>query len=222
MERHVDQELNEVRQRLLKMGGEVEGMLSDSIRALVSRDSVLARAVRERDRAVDALEKEIDGACLRILARQQPTAVDLRFLVSVMKIVNDLERIGDSTTNVAQSILVLNEKEPLKPYVDIPRMAQIAQEMVKESLDSFVEGDSARAIAVCERDEEIDAIYEQLFRELLTYMIEKPENVKRALHILLVAHNLERIADHATNVAEDVVYFLEGRDIRHPTLEQSE
>lgn len=214
--RHLDQELEVVRENLLKMGGEVESMVSRAIHALVHRDDIEAQDVRDQDRRVDALEKRIDEECLRLLALQQPTAVDLRFIVSVMKIVNDLERIGDSAENIAFAVLQLNSEPPLKPWVDIPRMAEITQGMVRDALDSFVGRNSALALEVRTRDSEIDQLYEQVFRELMTFMIENPENVRRALQILLIAHNLERIADHATNIGEDVIYYLEGRDVRHP------
>jgi len=214
--RQLDQDLEEIRENLLKMGGEVESMVSRAIQALLDRDDIEAQAVREQDRRVDRLEKQIDEECLRLLALQQPAAVDLRFVISAMKIVNDLERIGDSAENIASSVLQLNQEPPLKPYVDIPRMAEITQGMVRDALDSFVGRNSTLALEVRTRDTEIDQLYEQLFRELMTFMIENPETVRRALHILLIAHNLERIADHATNIGEDVVYFLEGKDVRHP------
>jgi phosphate transport system protein len=215
MERHLDQDLEGVRQQLLRMGGEVEGMVGGAMQALVDRNAVQAEAIRKHDRDVDRLEKEIDEDCARLLATRQPTAVDLRFLVSVMKIVNDLERVADSAVNIAQSVLVLNEEPQLKPYVDLPRLSDLVRQMVRDSLDAFVRRDARLAVSVCRRDDEIDALYKQLFRELLTFMIEDPKAVSRALHLLLIARNLERIADHATNISEDVVYYVEGRDIRH-------
>jgi phosphate transport system protein len=215
MERHLDQDLESIRQELLRMGGEVEAMVTGAMQALVDRNAAQAEAIRAHDRDVDRLEKEIDEDCARLLATRQPTAVDLRFLVSVMKIVNDLERVADSAVNIAQSVIVLNEEPQLKPYVDLPRLSELVRNMVRDSLDAFVRRDARLAIAVCRRDDEIDALYKQLFRELLTYMIEDPKTVNRALHLLLIARNLERIADHATNISEDVVYYVEGRDIRH-------
>ncbi len=215
MERHLDQDLEGVRQQLLRMGGEVEAMVAGAMQALVDRNAAQAEAVRVHDRDVDRLEKEIDENCARLLATRQPTAVDLRFLVSVMKIVNDLERVGDSAVNIAQAVVALNEEPQLKPYVDLPRLADLVRRMVRDSLDAFVRRDAALAFAVCRRDDQIDALYKQLFRELLTYMIEDPTAVSRALHLLLIARNLERIADHATNISEDVIYYVEGRDIRH-------
>ncbi|MFP5287262.1 MAG: phosphate signaling complex protein PhoU [Thermoanaerobaculia bacterium] len=215
MERHLDQDLERVRQMLLKMGGLTEVMVAKATQALLDRDNALCREVIEGDRAVDQLEIEIDEVCHSLIGRKQPTASDLRFLVAVMKINSDLERIGDSAVNIAQSVEQVNEQPPLKPYIDLPRMSQLVQDMVRQSLDAFVRKDAALATAVCRADDEVDGLYKQLFRELLTYMIEDPKTVSRALHLLLISRNLERIADHATNIAEDVVYYVEGRDIRH-------
>ena len=215
MERHLDQDLDRVRQLLLKMGGLTEVMVAKATQALLDRDNGLCREVIEGDRAVDQLEIEIDEVCHSLIGRKQPTASDLRFLVAVMKINSDLERIGDSAVNIAQSVEQVNEQPPLKPYIDLPRMSQLVQDMVRQSLDAFVRKDAALATAVCRADDEVDGLYKQLFRELLTYMIEDPKTVSRALHLLLISRNLERIADHATNIAEDVVYYVEGRDIRH-------
>jgi phosphate transport system protein len=215
MERHVDHDLDLIRQNLLRMGGLVEEMISGSMQSLLERDSAHAAVVIESDHQVDQLEKEIDEDCHTILARHQPTASDLRFLVAVMKISADLERMGDSAVNISQAALVLNQEPPLKPYIDLPRLAEIVREMVRDSLDSMVRRDAKLALDVCSRDDVVDGFYKQLFRELLTYMIEDPKNVSRALHLLLIARNLERIADHSTNVAEDVIFYVEGRDIRH-------
>jgi phosphate transport system protein len=221
MERHLDQDLDRIRQELLRMAGLVEAMIGDAMAALVQRDSDRARGVILADRGIDLLEKEIDEACHTVLVRNQPTAIDLRFLVAVMKINNDLERMGDSAVNIAEAVEVLNQEPPLKPYIDLPRMAEKVREMVRHSLDAFVARDTRTAIEVCAADDEIDGFYHQLFRELLTYMIEDPKNVSRALHLLLISRNLERIADHATNIAEDVIYYVEGRDIRHSAGLQS-
>jgi phosphate transport system protein len=215
MERHLDQDLDLVRHLVLRMGGLVETMISDSMRGLVERDNKRCENVLQTDKEVDLLEKEIDEHCLTILARYQPAAVDLRFIAAVMKLVNDLERMGDSAVNIAQAALVVNVEPPLKPYIDLPRMATLVQRMVRESLDSFVQRNTQLALDICRRDDEIDGLYKQLFRELLTFMIEDPKTVTRALHLLLIARNLERIADHATNISEDVIYYVDGRDIRH-------
>ncbi len=215
MERRLDQDLDRVRQMLLKMGGMVEGMVAKATQSLLDRNNQLSTDVIEGDNEVDRLEIEIDELCHLILGTKQPTAVDLRFLVAVMKINSDLERIGDSAVNIAQSVLQLNEVPPLKPYIDLPRLSLLVQDMVRRSLDAFVRRDARLATDVCESDDAVDGLYKQLFRELLTYMIEDPKTVSRALHLLLISRNMERIADHATNIAEDVIYYVEGRDIRH-------
>lgn len=215
MERHKDQELYLVRQRLLRMAGIVEEMIGGSMRALTERDSDLAERIIEQDREVDLLEKSIDEDCLTILATQQPAASDLRLLVAIMKIVNDLERMGDSAKNIAEAAIIVNREPPLKPYIDLPHMARLARAMVHDSLDSFVQKNVELARDVWRRDDEIDELYQQLFRELLTYMIEDPKKAGRSLHLLLIALYIERIADHATNVCEDVIYYVEGEDIRH-------
>jgi phosphate transport system protein len=215
MERRLDQDLDRVRQMLLKMGGMVEGMVAKATQSLLDRNNQLSTDVIEGDNDVDRLEIEIDELCHLILGTKQPTAVDLRFLVAVMKINSDLERIGDSAVNIAQSVLQLNDQPPLKPYIDLPRLSLLVQDMVRRSLDAFVRRDARLATEVCESDDAVDGLYKQLFRELLTYMIEDPKTVSRALHLLLVSRNMERIADHATNIAEDVIYYVEGRDIRH-------
>ncbi|HSN88213.1 MAG TPA: phosphate signaling complex protein PhoU [Thermoanaerobaculia bacterium] len=215
MERHLDHELDRVRQMLLRMGGLVEGMVAEATQALLDRNGALCKGVIDGDRAVDQLEMEIDEVCHSLIGRKQPTAIDLRFLVAVMKINSDLERIGDSAVNIAQSVEHLNDQPPLKPYIDLPHLSQLVQTMVRQSLDAFVNRDVELATEVCKSDDGVDGLYKQIFRELLTYMIEDPKTVSRALHLLLVSRNLERIADHATNIAEDVVYYVEGRDIRH-------
>lgn len=215
MERTFIHHLDEIRQQMLRMGGLVEEMVAGAMQALVDRDSDHASAVIRADLEVDALEMKIDEACNAALVRFQPAAIDLRFLVAVMKSAHDLERMGDSAVNVAEAVEVLNQEPPLKPYIDLPRLAELVRRMVKDALDAFVQRDADRAIEVCRRDDEVDALYKQLFRELLTYMMEDPKAVTRSLHLLLVARNFERIADHATNIAEDVVYYVRGVDIRH-------
>jgi phosphate transport system protein len=215
MERRLDQDLDRVRQALLKMGGMVEGMVAKATQSLLDRNNQLCAEVIEGDNQVDQLEIEIDEACHLILGTKQPTAVDLRFLVAVMKINSDLERIGDSAVNIAQSVEQLNEQPTLKPYIDLPHLSELVQAMVRKSLDAFVRRDTALATEVCQSDDAVDGLYKQIFRELLTYMIEDPKTVSRALHLLLISRNMERIADHATNIAEDVIYYVEGRDIRH-------
>ena len=215
MERRLDQDLNRIRQSLLRMAGTVEEMVARATQALLEREETLWREVVRQDREVDQMEIDIDEACQSVLSRKQPAAGDLRFLVAVMKINSDLERIGDSAVNIAQSVLQLNDQPPLKPYIDLPRLSLLVQDMVRRSLDAFVRRDARLATEVCESDDAVDGLYKQIFRELLTYMIEDPKTVSRALHLLLISRNMERIADHATNIAEDVIYYVEGRDIRH-------
>lgn len=222
MERHIDEDLDNVRQSLLRMGAEVEEMVVDSLRSLVERDDALARDVVERDKGVDLLEKSVDEACHRVLAIRQPTAVDLRFLVAVMKITNDLERVGDSAVNIAESVEKLHEEPPLERYTELSALAHLVGQMLRDAMDALINRDTGLAIEVCRRDDQIDARYGKLFRGLETRMIEDPESVSRALHLLLIARNLERIGDHATNVAEDVIYYVEGRDMRHEGADPDE
>jgi phosphate transport system protein len=219
MERQRDNDLARIRDTLLSMGALVERMIAEAMISLVEADTERAQAVRRTDRQVDDLEKDLDEQCRLMLATQQPTAVDMRFLVASMKIANDLERMGDSAVNVSQAVEALNAEPPLKPYIDLPRLAELAQGMVRDALDSFMRRDARAAYDVVRRDDQVDALYKQLFRELLTYMIEDPKAVTRALHLLLIARNYERIADHATNIAEDVVFYVEGKDIRHGALD---
>ena len=214
-ERLVDSDLKAVRCELIRMGLEVEEMLAQVMRGLIERSLSDLLEIPERDHVIDQLEKDIHERCVNILARHQPAAIDLRFLVSVLRLIGQLERIGDSTKNIAASAQLLIREPPLKPYIDLPNMAQIAGEMVHEGLDAFLQKDGDRARAVCHRDNEMDQLYHQCFRELLTFMAQDLKAVSRGLHLLLIARNLERIADHATNISEDAIYYLEARDIRH-------
>ena len=215
MQRHFHEELDTLKQTLLAMGALVEDQIRRVMRALVERDDALAREVIERDHQVNAYDVEVDEKCVELLARYQPAAGDLRFLTTAMKIVTDLERIGDQAVNIAQRALELNREPQLKPYIDLPRMAAKAQGMMKDSLDAFVARDAELAREVCARDSEVDALKEQVFRELLTFMMSDPKTIARALHLILVSRFLERVADHATNIAEMVVYMIEGKIVRH-------
>src|SRR5262245_27799611 len=197
------------------MGAKVEEMIQSSIKALVERDSDLARRMIEYDAQVNRMEVESDELCLRILARRQPVASDLRFITIALKLVTDLERIGDMAVNICERVLELNNEPPLKRYVDLPQMAEAAQRMVREGLDAFVAGDAEHAQRVLEQDRVVDAYYGQIFRELLTYMMEDPRNIYRATRVQSIAKYLERIGDHATNLAEMVVFMVKGQDIRH-------
>ena len=215
MQRHFHEELEALKQTLLAMGGLVEDQIRRAMRALLERDDVIAQEVIDRDRQVNAYDVEVDEQCVNLLALNQPAASDLRFITTAMKIVTDLERIGDQAVNIAQRVLELNRDPQLKPYIDLPRMADKAQRMVKESLDAFVAGDTALARQVCGKDAEVDALKEQIFRELLTFMMEDPRTIPRAIRVILISRFLERVADHATNIAEMVVYLVEGKMVRH-------
>ncbi len=212
---HFQRELETLKESLLKMAALVEEAIQDAIESLVKRDSELAKKTFEGEDQINAMEITIDDMCLKLLALRQPMAVDLRFITSAMKIVTDLERMGDQAVNIAERAVSLNQEPQLKPYIDIPRMAEIAQSMVKDVLDSFVKGDSKLARSVCERDDVVDGLNDQVFRELLTYMISDPKTITRAVHLMIVSRCLERIADHATNIAEDVIFMVDARVIKH-------
>ena len=214
-QRHFHEELSALKQTLLAMGGLVEDQIRRVMRALVERDDAQARDVMDRDREVNAYENEIDEKCVELLALHQPTAGDLRFITTAMKIVTDLERIGDQAVNIAQRALELNREPQLKPYIDLPRMAEKAQAMVKGSLDAFVARDTALARRVRAEDGAVDDLNHQIFRELLTFMMADPATIPRALPLMLIARFLERVADHATNIAEMVIYMVESRMVRH-------
>jgi phosphate transport system protein len=215
MHRHFDDELKDLKAKLLRMGGMVEDQIQGALRALVERDSRLAREIIENDHQVNTLDVEVDEDCLRLLALQQPTARDLRLVTTAMKISTELERMSDLAENVCERAIELNEEPQLKPYIDIPRMANWALQMVREALDAFVMSDAVLARKVTADDDFIDDLTQQLFRELLSFMIENPQTITRAIRITFIAKYLERIADHATNVAELVVYMVEGKIIRH-------
>ena len=215
MQRHFHEELEALKQTLLAMGGLVEDQIRRAMKALLERDDAIAQEVIDRDRQVNTYDVEVDEQCVELLALNQPAAGDLRFITTAMKIVTDLERIGDQAVNIAQRVLELNREPQLQPYIDLPRMAEKAQRMVKESLDAFVARDTALARQVCGKDAEVDALKEQIFRELLTYMMEDPRTIPRAIRVILISRFMERVADHATNIAEMVVYLVEGKMVRH-------
>jgi len=215
MQRHFHEELESLKQTLLAMGGLVEEQIRQVMRALVERDDALAQSVVERDQQVNAYDLEVDDTCVNLLALHQPAAGDLRFITTAMKIVTDLERMGDQAVNIAQRVLELNQEPQLKPYIDLPRMAEKAQRMVKESLDAFVARDTELARRVCAEDSEVDALKEQIFRELLTFMMEDPRTIPRAIRLILISRFLERLADHATNIAEMVIYLVDAKMVRH-------
>ncbi|OHB41490.1 MAG: phosphate transport system regulatory protein PhoU [Planctomycetes bacterium RIFOXYD12_FULL_42_12] len=215
MERHFDQQLEALRKNLIQMASMVETAIANSVKSLITRDTELARLVVQSDEQVDALELEIDKQCVDLLALRQPLAIDLRFITSSIKITNNLERMGDLAVNIAERVIPLSQEPQLKPLIDIPRMATITQTMVKDSIDAFVNRDTELARSVYERDSTVDALNDQIFRELLTYMMQDPANITRAVHLILISRHLERIADHSTNIAEEVVYIVKAKVVKH-------
>lgn len=215
MERPFDEELAALKRNLLEMGGLVEEMIAAAVGSLKDRLEDKAREVLEHEKAVNLYDIEIDAAAMKLLALHQPVAVDLRFITSSMRICSDLERMGDLAVNIAERSLDLIRLPLLKPLIDIPEMARLAQSMVKDAIDAFVRGDSALARKVCERDDDVDGLNDQVFRELLTFTLADRTTVPRAVDLILVARNLERIADHATNISEHVIYLREGIFIKH-------
>ncbi len=215
MQRHFDTDLANLKQELLKMGSRAEISVSNAIKALLERDEPLARKVIEDDSILDTFEIELDERAVSLMALNAPIASDLRLVTVAMKISRDLERVGDEATTIARRAIELNAEPQLKPYVDIPRMASLALAMLKDALDAFVEKDPTKARAVVPRDKDVDNIHKQLQRELVSFMIERPTSITRALNLMTISKALERIADHAANIAEEVVYLYEGRDIRH-------
>jgi phosphate transport system protein len=215
MQRHFDEELKTLKEKILRMGAMVETQIANSIKALVERDSDLARETIEKDHRVNAMDVEIDENSVELIALHQPMAKDLRFITTAMKISTELERMSDLAENIAERALELNEEPQLKPYIDIPRMAVHAQRMVKEALDAFVNRNVDLAWKVIRDDDFIDGLTHQIFRELVSFMLEDQHTIARAIRITFISKYLERIADHATNVAELVVYLVEGKIIRH-------
>jgi phosphate transport system protein len=216
MERlHFDSEMQALKSQLLIMGGLVENRIHRAVDALISRKGEEAEQVIRADVEINDLQIEIDERCLRILATQTPLATDLRFITAAMKINSDLERMGDQAVNIAQNTLKCLDQPPLKPFIDLPRMAALAQEMTRDALDAFVRKDVELARNVLRRDDVVDDLKDQIFRELLTYMMADPGTIERALALILISRNLERVADHATNIAEDVIFLVEAKDVRH-------
>jgi phosphate transport system protein len=213
--KHYDHQLRLLKEKLLLIGHRAENAISDATRALVERRPSLAQCVIDEDDEVDKLELEIDELCLEILAREQPVASDLRFITTAMKIVADIERIGDIGVNIGRRALEILHEPELKPIIDIPVAAAAAQRILKESLDAFVNNDAQLAKRVIEGDRYIDDVCEQMLRELLTYMFEDPSTISRALRLMFVSRNLERVGDHAANIAEMVIFLVQGQDIRH-------
>ena len=222
MQRHFDEELGQLKDKLFKMGLLVEETIRKAVRSLIERDSKMAEDVIDGDQRINILEIEIDEFGHELIALRQPTAVDLRFITMVLKINSDLERAADQAVNIAEKAIVLNREAPPKNYLNIPKMAELAIDMMKESLDAFVERDAAKAKRLCERDDEIDELNDQIYCELQETMKKQAIPVEQAVSLIMVAHNLERIGDLATNVAEDVIYVVKGIDIRHHITERRE
>ena len=219
-ERSFDRELGELKKKLIHMAAVAESMIEHAIKELVLRNEHLADKVPQREQELNRLQIEIDELVLTLLATRQPVAGDLRFILSASKINSELERIGDLVVNVTQCVHTLVQAPPLKPLIDIPRMAELTRKMVRESLKSFVGRDAAAAQQVILADDEVDALKDQVLRELLTYMMADPQTIERGLALILISRHLERMADHATNIAEDVIYMIQGRDVRHPRLQR--
>ncbi len=216
MERLFDQRVDDLKGELLKMGGAVEESIAQAVRALVERDEALIETVFEGGKRIDEWEVGIEDECLKLLATQQPVASDLRLMAAILKINYDLERINDQAVNIVERAQSLNQMPLLKPLIDIPRMAELAQSMVKDALDAFVNRNIELARQVCKRDEQVDLLRDQIFRELLTYLhAGQADTVDRAIYLILVSRHLERIGDHASNIAENAAFLVEGRIVRH-------
>jgi phosphate transport system protein len=209
-------ELNTLREQLLEMGGLVETAIASSVRAVVERDATLAEQVKQKDRVVNRMEVAIDQACRRILALRQPAASDLRFITTALKIVTDLERMGDLAVNIAERAVDLAQAPALRPLHDLAKLAQLSESQLKRALDAFVTGDAEGAEEVLKGDDHLDALYLKLFNELLGLMMEDPRSIRRATSLMFVAKHLERFGDHATNLAEMVIFMVRGTDVRHP------
>lgn len=220
MERHFDQETTKLNEKLIRMASIVEEMIRIAVKSLIDRNSSVLETINPKEKEINKLQIEIDEDVVTLIARMQPVATDLRFLIAASKINSDLERIADQVINIGQNTVILLNYPQLKPLVDIPIMADIVQQMVRESLDAYIHKDIAQAQKVLNSDDKVDALKDQIFRELLTYMISDPKAIQPALCLILIARNLERIGDHSTNIAEEVIYIVQGRDVRHHHEEQ--
>jgi phosphate transport system protein len=213
--RHFQEDLNTLKERLLAMGGLAEESVRESVRALTERDTAAMDAILWGDEPINDLHMEVDDRCFKLLALHQPMAADLRVIVAAVKINTDLERVGDLAVNIAEAGKRYLQHAPVKPLIDIPRMGDLAQKMLRDALDAFVRRDMALAETVLAADDTLDALKTQIFRELLTYMLQEPQTIEPALDLILISRHLERIGDHATNVAEDVIFILSAKDVRH-------
>ncbi|MBC7693685.1 MAG: phosphate signaling complex protein PhoU [Methylotenera sp.] len=215
MERAIDLEIQKLKERILLMGGYVEKAIEEATQALIDREPERFEKVHEYETIINRSHIEVDEACLRLLARQSPLAADLRLIVAVIKINTDLERMGDQAVNISHNGKRYLERPPLKPLIDLPRMSQEVRVMVRAALDAFVKRDSVMAADVLQRDDSVDALKHHIFQELIAYMGKDPTTIEQALNLILIARNLERLGDHATNIAEDVIFAVTGKDVRH-------
>jgi phosphate transport system protein len=220
--RHFHDELSQVKVRLLTMSGEAEAALGLAAEALLERDPDKARRVIQGDRMIDTMEVEIEEQCIHLLALQQPMARDLRMLTSALKIANDLERVGDHAVNIAQSVERLAQSRPIAPEPELVEMARLAREMLSDALEAFIRGDAIAGREICLRDDKVDNLHRSVFRILLTHMMEDPHMIGAGMELFLVSRNLERVADLATNIAEDVVFLVEGKSIKHHAEDRGE
>jgi phosphate transport system protein len=220
--RHFHDDLSHVKVRLLTMSGEAEAALGVAVQALLERDVAKAQQVIKGDRAIDTMEMEIEAQCIDLLALHQPMARDLRMLTSALKIANDLERVGDHAVNIAQSAERLAQSRPITPEPEIIEMARLAREMLSDALEAFIRGDAAAGREVCRRDDRVDALHRSVFRILLTHMMEDAHSISAGMELFLVSRNLERVADLATNIGEDVVFLVEGKSIKHHAEDRGE
>ena len=215
--RHFTEELQRLKERLLEMGELATNRLDRAMSGLISRDALILGDVIQGDESINTLQIEIDDRCFKLLALRQPMATDLRLIMSATRITSDLERVGDLAVNVAEAAARYIQYPPVKPLIDLPRMSLLAQKMLRDALSSFVSGEVTLASDVLKRDDTLDDLKRQLFQELLTYMLNNPDLVAPALDLVLISRHLERVGDHATNIAEDIIFLVEGRDVRHQT-----
>jgi len=220
--RQYEEELREIKDKVVRLGGLVEKQISEAVRALTERDTGLAEAVIEKDKVVNHLEVEIDELCIRILALRQPAASDLRLITTALRIITDLERVGDMAENISERVVELNREAPLKPYIDLPLMAVSAQKMLKDSIDAFVNGDVGLAGKVLKDDDIVDDLNQKIFGELLGLMQKDHNTVSRAMKVMFISKYMERIGDHATNIAELVIFMVRGKVIRHMKPEEED
>lgn len=215
MKRHFDDELKKIKEKLFRMGLRVEKAVEDSMESLFQRDSDLARSVIKGDQEINLFEIEIDELGHELMALYQPTAQDLRLLTMILKITNDLERMGDQAVNIAQGAMIINKEQPLKPYQDLPEMLKHVRQMVRDSLNAFMEQNVMKAKVILENDDIVDRIHHQIYDDVQDVLASKPDQIRVGISLIMVSHNLERVADLATNIAEDVIYLKRGVDVRH-------